>query len=121
MGSMPSARTHSTTAGLKMESRSKMRYLGAVSYGNASRSEKIGTPGRIRTYDLQIRSLALYPAELRAHLVLSITYAALLVKSAAQQCVLPTRQLKISRFSLTIVDNPSTSLQFPRPLEVRSI
>ncbi len=49
MGSMPSARTHSTTAGLKMESRSKMRYLGAVSYGNASRSEKIGTPGRIRT------------------------------------------------------------------------
>ncbi len=25
-----------------------------------------GTPGRIRTYDLQIRSLALYPAELRA-------------------------------------------------------
>ncbi len=28
---------NSTTAGLKIESRSKMRYLGAVSYGNASR------------------------------------------------------------------------------------
>ena len=27
--------------------------------------EKNGTPGRIRTYDLQIRSLSLYPAELR--------------------------------------------------------
>ena len=25
-----------------------------------------GTPGRIRTYDQQIRSLRLYPAELRA-------------------------------------------------------
>ena len=38
MGSMPSALTNATTAGLKMESRSKMRYFGAVSYGNASRS-----------------------------------------------------------------------------------
>ena len=26
----------------------------------------IGAPGRIRTYDIQIRSLALYPAEPRA-------------------------------------------------------
>ena len=37
-GSMPSALTNRTTAGLKIESRSKIRYLGALSYGNALRS-----------------------------------------------------------------------------------
>ena len=31
-----------------------------------------GAPGRIRTYDQQIRSLRLYPAELRAHFVFSV-------------------------------------------------
>ena len=35
---MPSALTNRTTAGLKIESRSKIRYLGALSYGNALRS-----------------------------------------------------------------------------------
>ncbi len=28
--------------------------------------EQYGAPGRIRTYDLELRSLLLYPAELRA-------------------------------------------------------
>ena len=28
---------------------------------------KLGAPSRIRTYDLQIRSLSLYPTELWAH------------------------------------------------------
>ena len=32
-----------------------------------------GTPGRIRTCDLRIRSPTLYPAELRAHLKLNIS------------------------------------------------
>ena len=29
---------------------------------------KIGTPGRIRTYDPLVRSQVLYPAELRVHI-----------------------------------------------------
>ena len=33
--------------------------------------KKSSTPDRIRTYDLRIRSALLYPAELRAHIVLS--------------------------------------------------
>ena len=32
--------------------------------------KRIGTPGPIRTGDLRIRSPALYPAELRAHIKL---------------------------------------------------
>jgi hypothetical protein len=32
---------------------------------------KAGAPDRSRTYDLQIRSLTLYPAELRAHTIIS--------------------------------------------------
>ncbi len=38
----------------------KARHIGLCKYLN-------GAPGRIRTCDLQIRSLLLYPAELRAH------------------------------------------------------
>lgn len=30
-------------------------------------SRVIGAPGRIRTYDLELRSLLLYPAELPGH------------------------------------------------------
>ena len=35
-----------------------------------------GTPGGIRTPDIQIRSLALYPAELRARSMMSVPYPA---------------------------------------------
>ena len=33
----------------------------------------LGTPGAIRTHDLQSRSLTLYPTELRAHMALAST------------------------------------------------
>ena len=33
-----------------------------------------GTPGAIRTHDLQSRSLTLYPTELRAHIALQLNY-----------------------------------------------
>ncbi len=37
--------------------------------GHSFPLEMNGAPDRSRTYDLQIRSLTLYPAELRAHVV----------------------------------------------------
>ena len=39
----------------------------AIMFGEKFGLLACGTPGRIRTADLQSRSLALYPAELRAH------------------------------------------------------
>ena len=46
-------------------------------------ARKIGAPGEIRTPDPQIRSLVLYPAELRARRVLAIGFAAYWQASAA--------------------------------------
>ena len=38
---------------------------------------QINTPGRIRTYDLRIKSPLLYPTELRALICLKISYLSL--------------------------------------------
>src|SRR2546430_1455681 len=37
------------------------------SFQREFKHKRFGAPGRIRTYDLELRSLLLYPAELRAH------------------------------------------------------
>jgi hypothetical protein len=43
----------------------------AEPFGGALRKERTGAPGEIRTPNPQIRSLVLYPVELRAHVPLS--------------------------------------------------
>ena len=43
--------------------------------------EQRGTPDAIRTHDLQSRSLTLYPAELRAHIKLSLSPIAQLAET----------------------------------------
>jgi hypothetical protein len=48
----------------------------AKNFGTFNKSLKTGAPEEIRTPDPQIRSLVLYPAELRARRVLAIGFAA---------------------------------------------
>ncbi len=51
-----------------------------LSYGRTHTKTKTGAPGRIRTCDLQIRSLSLYPAELRARVFANMSIASRIIQ-----------------------------------------
>lgn len=44
---------------------SELKYKALVNQGSTRAFMEIGDPDRIRTYDIQLRRLALYPTELR--------------------------------------------------------